>query len=433
MPVIFPVSTHATPRRFIQVASLIFFAFSLPTFSAVASEQKDAAAPPASAGAAFHLEKAIHEAWSNSPQIRGQMVLEDLAKSDVRKRFLLNEPTAQFTNTDDNSGNSFGLSLVTSFPGKAFALHKLDVAKANGQKLETFAKRHELAKLVAQAYTDCASAQDSYKLQQLTSADLAAVAGTLKTLYETGHATQAEKIGGELSARSSANDMLTAANKQRVACAKLRAVYSNLGIEDQDAMNVATLPDDIDGTLVNELDGGTSDQARAEAALQLADASGKTAVWTQAPDLTFSVARNHYLLSSASPAGKDWTTTFGVSVTLPIFFLFSENSEIKRAKAQARIDRNVAELSKISADSDLMDAREEYQRAKSRLHVLRSEDLSLAEVLVESTYSAYRAGKLGYAELVLSRKTLTDLRNEDIQLRVSLINSHLKCLNHCEN
>jgi ribosomal protein L20 len=63
---------------------------------------------------------------------------------------------------------------------------------------------------------------------------------------------------------------------------------------------------------------------------------------------------------------------------------------------------------------------------------IREKDIPLATALVESTYSAYKAGKLGFAELVLSRKTLSDLRLQDIQLRSAIVQNHLKCLNQCE-
>lgn len=101
-------------------------------------------------------------------------------------------------------------------------------------------------------------------------------------------------------------------------------------------------------------------------------------------------------------------------------------------KSQAQMDQNSAETQKIAADSDQLIAAKEYIRSRTRLKELRLKDLALAEALVESTYSAYRSGKLGYAELVLSRKTLSDIRNQDIQLRLSIINAHLRCLNNCE-
>ena len=121
-----------------------------------------------------------------------------------------------------------------------------------------------------------------------------------------------------------------------------------------------------------------------------------------------------------------------MSITLPLLLPFYATVEAKRAKSQAVIDENVAQIQAASANADQRDGAREYRRSKARLLELRRKDLALGEALVESTYSAYRSGKLGYAELVLSRKTLNDLRLQDIQLRVSIINAHLRCLNQCD-
>src|SRR5262249_17736934 len=82
--------------------------------------------------------------------------------------------------------------------------------------------------------------------------------------------------------------------------------------------------------------------------------------------------------------------------------------------------------------SDKRDGAREYRRTSRRLKELQSRDLSLAQALVESTLSAYRAGKLGFAELVLARKTLADLTVQEIQLRGNKILAHLRCLKACE-
>jgi outer membrane protein TolC len=177
----------------------------------------------------------------------------------------------------------------------------------------------------------------------------------------------------------------------------------------------------------------TADQARSEAGIELADANRSVAWWSQVPDLTLGITRSHYLYLPASPSGKEWATTFSVGITVPLLFPFHETIEASRAKSQAMIDRNTAEIQKVQADSDRMDGASEYQRSLKRLKEIREKDLPLAEALVESTYSAYQTGKLGYAELVLSRRTLSDIQNQDIQLRVSVITAHLRCLNQCED
>src|SRR5690606_6641153 len=71
-------------------------------------------------------------------------------------------------------------------------------------------------------------------------------------------------------------------------------------------------------------------------------------------------------------------------------------------------------------------------RNKNILRDIRSKDLPMGQALLESSYSAYRAGQLGYAEMALSRKTLTDLRLKDIELRSLILNARLKCLEACD-
>ena len=118
-------------------------------------------------------------------------------------------------------------------------------------------------------------------------------------------------------------------------------------------------------------------------------------------------------------------------MTIPIFFGIQERIDAQKAKSQALIDRSNSELALLNARSDRAEAAGEYQRSSRRLKELREKDIPLAEAAMESTYSSYRAGKLGFAELLLARKNLADLRVEDIQLRTAIINSHMRCLKQC--
>jgi len=375
------------------------------------------------AGAAT-LEDAIRQAWKESPQLAGSHALTEAASADRWRRFLPHEPTFSYTKTDDGTAESFGLSLATSFPGKSFALYGLDREKAHAQAAEERARKIDLTRLLVQAFVDCAAAREGLRLQETTSNDLETLFRMLKALYETGHATQAEKIGAELQSRQAALDLLNATDKARVQCAKVKAYLPGEG-------DVA-LPEDLDPKFVSELGPETADQARTVAAYHVAEASLGTAYWSQMPDLTFSVTRNHYLYLPGSPSGTPNTQSVGVSLTFPILFLADEAQEAKRARGQARVDRDQAHLQKIAADSDQSEARAEYRRSRARLVELKAKDLPLGEALMESTQSAYRSGKLGYSELVLARKTLTDLRNQEIQLRVAIIGAHLRCLDTCD-
>ncbi len=417
------------------------------------------------------MDAFLDAALSSSPQVLEQKKLLELSQQDEWKRFVIAEPTLQYNTTDNGTANAWGLSLPIPFPLKPFVMSQLDHSRTEGLRLELRARSFETAKLAIQSYVDCAQAQQIDLLTVATLEDLETVSNTLKRLYEEGHSTQAEKIGSELQVHQAQMDAQTAREKTEVACAKLSRLMSivapqtdqsqvsdrkTLRDSSHELAQISTpdssenlrenpsdagerpgayprlqLDDDLSPQILERLGVDSADQARAKASFHIAQATQATAFWTQVPDFNVSVTRNHYVYLPGSPSGEANTWSYGVSVTLPLLFPIQERAEVQKLKAQARMDANTANLARITAEADREDAALEYKRSHRRLVELRRNDLNLAEALVESTYSAYRAGKLGYAELVLSRKTLADLRAQDIQLRASILVSRLRCLDRC--
>jgi outer membrane protein TolC len=192
------------------------------------------------------------------------------------------------------------------------------------------------------------------------------------------------------------------------------------------------IPQDLSKQTIDLLGKKSADLSRGEAALRLANVTDDLRWWSQAPDLTWSWQRNHYVTLGASPILKEWTTTYGVSLTVPLFFFFDEAVESRRARAQTAFDRHNAEVAILNAHSDEEDAAREFQRDKKRIDELKTKDIALAEALVETTFASYKTGKLGFAELLLSRKTLSDLKTQEVQLKIAAIQARLKCLSKCE-
>ncbi|MGZ3805525.1 MAG: TolC family protein [Pseudobdellovibrionaceae bacterium] len=374
------------------------------------------------------LPEAINRLWNESSQLKAQKQQVELASVDRWRRYLINEPQFTYTNSDNNTAQSYGLQLTTSFPGKAFAMAKSDEVKSRSQIAEYSSKKYDLAKMLVQAYLDCAVAQETLDLQQKTVRDTDTLFHSLKMAYEMGHSTQAEKIGAELQARQAENDLVATQDKVEVLCKKLNTLLG----DKEKQISAVKVPEDLDAKILQELGSRTADQERSLAAIEQSQVTSDLAGWSQAPDLTFSVARNHYLYLPGSPSGAEWTTNYGISLTLPLLFPFNERVEFHRARSQSLIDKATAEQQKIAADSDQLDGRREYERSRKRLKELRHKDFPLAMALVDSTYSAYKAGKLGFAELVMSRKTLVDLKMQEIQLRSSIVSARLRCLSQCE-
>jgi cobalt-zinc-cadmium efflux system outer membrane protein len=376
---------------------------------------------------ALTLEEAVQDSWSSSKQIQAQQSLVEISSGDRFRRFVFSEPQISYNNTDDNTDAAWGLTLGLAFPGKTLAAMGLDEAAWEAQKAELEARRFDLAKAMAQAFMDCASAQATLKLQQENVADLEVLARSIHLQYEAGHSTQAEKIGTDLQLNQARSDLRASQDALDLAWEKLRTL---LGLQQTEPKDV-TLPDDLDASILEALGSRTSDQARNQAAQRVASANASFAWWNQLPDLNLNLSRNHYLYSPGSPAGTDWTTSYGVSLNLPILFPLREVVEARRSASQAERDLDDAHLQLLAADADHLEASKEYRRSKARLAELRQRDLALAEALKDSAYSAYKQGKLGFADLMLARKTYSDLKAQDIQLRNSIINAHLRCLKDC--
>lgn len=395
-----------------------------PTFAAAALI---AAAPRCSSAAPLTLEQAVRTLWTRSPQLEAQREQWTLAGRDRWRRFAPNEPQLLFTNADDHTLAAWGLGETFAFPGKSLALARLDSARARAQKAELDAKRYELARLAAETYLDHAAARATVEIQRRNVTDLEALKETLRTRYEAGLATQAEAIGADLQLRQLKADLAAQADHAVVAERRLKRL---LELPETPVEDVA-LPDDIPSALAAELAGPTPDLLRARAARDAARAGRTVAVWSQLPDLSISAQRNRYYYLAGSPNGKERTWTYSAAITLPVLFPLWERAEGARARSQAVLDESAARLSEMAADADAQDAAREYARSRARLSEVRANDLPLAEALMESTLVSYKSGKLGFAELVLARKTLADLRVQEIQLRRSVVSARLRCLDRC--
>jgi len=376
---------------------------------------------------AMTLTEAIQHAWQAAPLFHEQLLADQrlygITKVERWQRLLPNEPQFLYGTTDDRTDVIYGVSETVGFPGKALAFIRQDRIKEENARAEWDAKRYEVTQAVVQAYLDSAVALATVEQQKRNIQDAETLAASLKARYEAGLAAQAEVIGSDLQIRQQRADMAAAENQAKVSMTKLKRLLS---LESDPAP--LELPDDLDAAVLHQLGQRTADEHRALGAAALAESSGKLAWWAQAPDLSLSAQRNNYDYLPGSPSGKVVAYNYMVGITAPILFPFYEWTAARRQREQSRLDEQAARLQFASAESDREQSQREYARTRARLKEIRDKDLPLAEALMESTFSAYRTGKLGYAELTLARKTLNDLRAQDIQLRGSIISAHLRCL-----
>jgi len=376
---------------------------------------------------AMSLSEAVQQAWQVTSlfheQLEAEQRLLGITKIERWQRLLPNEPQWVYGTTDDRTDVVYGVNETVGFPGKALAFLRQDRIKQEIQRTEWQSKRYEIAEAVVQAYLDSAVALAMVEQQKHNIQDAETLALSLRARYEAGQAAQAELIGSDLQIRQQRADLATAEDKAKSSLSKFQKL---LGISSDTSL--LELPDDLDPTVVDSLGRQTADENHARNAAALAESSRELAWWSQAPDVSLSAQRNYYDYLPGSPSGKLIAYNFSIGITAPLFFPFYEWTAARRQREQARLDEQMARLQLLNAESDREQAKREYERSRTRLKEIREKDMPLAEALVESTFSAYRSGKLGFAELILARRTLNDLRAQDIQLRSTIIMAHLKCL-----
>lgn len=381
---------------------------------------------------ASSLEEIIFSSWSNDPLVMSQEQKIKAAELDKFARFLPNNPTVSFTDSDNHSWRTYGVSLVVGIPGKAFALHKVDSAILKAETSEMSAKKIELANYILSHYGSCASNKELIGILSIATKELAILKDAITARYEMGQSTQAERIGIELQYRQANIEYLALKDQAQVACAKLQTIVSDKKLPET-VLADTTLPEDLSESLLSQLGNKSLDVIRSENENKITLAQAETAFWKVAPEFTFSYFRNYYNQVVASPIiPVQWTNTFMVSMNIPLLFPFYERSELIREQAENRIASQRAAMKLLASEKSVEDASHQFLRSKKIFKKLIEHDLPMAETMVDSTLAAYKQGKLGFSELVLAKRTWLDLKKEEVNLKLSMLNARLVCLSSCE-
>ena len=387
--------------------------------------------PTLSMGQSSTLENVIRTSWDKDSFIKAQENKISAADLDRYARFIPNNPNLSYSDADNSSWRIYGGTLDVGIPGKAFALKKLDDVRLRVEQNELFAKKNELAQFILDRYSECASGQEMIKVLSEATSELETLAKTLTARYEIGQTTQAERIGMELQLRQAKIEYNNIQDRTSAACEKFGEVLSkyDMGVN----VDNLTLPDDISPSIVTQIGNRSIDYIRSLNTVQLSEVQYKTAVWDVMPNINLGFYRQYYNEVVASPIiPVKWTTTYTVNITVPIFYPFFNGNDLRKIRAENTIAERRAEMQRLESELDMQKASKLFRRNKLILKKLRDHDLPMAETMVDSTFANYKAGKLGFSELILAKRTWLDLKKEEVTLKQTILNSRLVCLNQCE-
>lgn len=371
----------------------------------------------------LNLNQAINQIWGEAPQLKAIDEQRKIAEKDLWRRFLPNEPSLSYEQDDSDRSRSTGVSLTMGFPGKAFALSKLDHVQLQNLRRDAEVEKITLAHLVTQAYLACASAQKGLLIRQNS---LKEVEKHLANLSSRRGAPRIEKLSFELEVRQSRHDLATAQDQLSINCQKLATL-----LDEKAPLGDLEMPEDLPTEVIKALGSQTVEEKRLTSSLDLAEVSSQTALWSQMPDFTLSYSEKQFV-DNAEDGSRPKYGVLGVSVSLPIFFPFHESIEAQRIRAANLLEKSRAAIEKLHIKTQKEQAAHDYLRLRNQLQEIRKKDLPLAKAIIESSESAYRSGQIGYAEMVLSRKSMIDLKLREIDLQAAIVEARFSCLESCE-
>lgn len=381
------------------------------------------------------LSDLIQTYWNEDALIRAQKKKIASAELDRFARFLPNNPQISYADSDNKSWKTYGVSVNFGLPGKAFAMNKLDNEVIKIENAELAAKKNELARFVLGYFSDCAGSLEILNVLEEATDELATLERTITARYESGQSTQSERLGIQLQLRQARIELGVAKDKSAISCIKLKELTSSCESGNCKSFKESdfVLPDDLEATLVSELGSISPEVIRSNNEMKLANVRQSVATWENLPELSIGVYRNYYNKVAASPIiPTQWTTTYLFSINFPLFYPFYNGNDVRKIRADSMIAERRAYMGKISSEKEMEIAAKNFRRNKQVLEKLRSHDMPMAEVMVDSTFASYKAGKLGFSELILAKRTWLDLKKEEVNLKISLLTDRLTCLNSCE-
>lgn len=394
------------------ISTVVFLSFSTTAISAVKT-----------------LDEVIQKRLSTASTYTSNLAI--VAKRDRIRAWLPTAPLVEYSVNDNNSWKAYSVSTMLPIPFKSMYRDNVEVAKAQYLAASAEMNKQTLLRETIENFLECSIPSEMSKLLELALDDQRVVSTISNSLYSSGLVPQADRVAAELLVRQLEAQVRMQKDQAHSGCFRWEKWADE---SNNEAEVVYFLPDNIsDPMLVNlGLAIGKNRDVMAKNLMRIS--LEKSKLWSKyVPDLNLSFNKNNYfdLFRSGGPPVKD-TTSWSVGITLPFTFPFYDNSDYRREKAELGLDSLKAELELNNAEKNWIQAKSDWERATNRLREISTKDLALSEVLVESSLASYRSGKVGFADLVLARRTRLDLKIEEMQLKAQRLIAKSVCLTECE-
>jgi outer membrane protein TolC len=375
------------------------------------------------------LEQVIEQRLTHASEYTED--LTTVASRDRIRAWLPTAPLVSYSSNDNHSWKAYAVSTTLPIPFKSLYRDDVEKAKSKYQQAQAIETKQDLLRETIESFLDCSIPSEMALLMEVALGDQKVVSSISNSLYSAGSVPQADRVAAELLARSLEAQVRMQKDQAYNGCRRWER-WADASNTEPD--QIYLVPENISNTLLENL------QLRVDHHRDVMEKNlirlnlEKNKLWSKfVPDLNVTVYKNNYfnLIQSGGPPVKN-TTSWSVGITLPFTFPFYDNTEYREERAQLGLSSMRAELERNDAEKKWTEARNDWVRATSRLNEIWTKDMALSEVLVESSLASYRSGKVGFADLVLARRTKIDLKVEELQLKAQRLIAKSICLTQCD-
>ena len=357
--------------------------------------------------------------------------LDTVASRNRVRAWLPSSPEVTFSSGDNNTWKAWSVSTSLPIPLKSMYRDSVELSQKKYLQAKNSYTRQELLRETIEIYLECAVPTEMSILLEQAAGDQRVVSTISNSLYASGSVPQTDRVTAELLVRQLEAQVRLQRDQASNGCIRWEKWADEENTEDDPGYRV---PDDVANQFLADLN-LSNDRYRELTNLRLMNLTmEKEKLWSKfVPDLELGWSRSNYFneFLSGGPPVK-YTYSWSVGIKLPFTFPFYDNTEYREQRAQLGLDKMKAELENNESDKKLLEAKTDWKRATLRLRQILSKDFALAEVLLESSLASYRAGKVGFADLVLSRRAKLDLRIEEVQLKAQRLMAKSVCLTECD-
>jgi len=305
----------------------------------------------------------------------------------------------------DSEEAYLGASYTIEFPGKRELRGSIAEREARELNLDVDLLRLELAFLVKEAFYRVLLADEQLRYAERNLELSKDFQEKSETKLAAGEVAKVEALRARVEALRAANQVRAALNEQRSAHDRLNYLMARrkgtpLVLDGR--LQIPFVELDI-GQLKQEALSNRPELERLTYSIEKENLRIQRARRDLYPDFDLNVSQ-HYL--EAAP------TTWSITVSAPLSFLFNGRQKGEVAEAEANIASLQSEELNLR-NTVLLEVEEAYrnsQTAKDQIQLLQEEILPQAEEVYEMFSFSYQEGEFGGIELIEARRTLNETR-----------------------